>query len=98
MELASEAPPPVKTLHPRLVFAFDHTLSLGGGIEVVNIKDRVNFGVLGLYDRKANKADLAIFGGYRLKFPALNTNLSVGPTYYPLSKKFGAAITLELTR
>ncbi len=98
MELASEAPPPVKMLHPRLVFAFDHRAALGGGIEVLNFKDRANLGLLGFYDRKANKADLAIFGGYRLKFPALNTNLSVGPTYYPLSKKFGAGITLELTR
>lgn len=98
MQLMTEAPPPVKAFHPRVVLAFDHRAALGGGIEFLNFKDKGNLSVLGLYDRKSGKADLAVMAGYRLTFPALNTNFSVGPMYYPLSKAVGAGISLELTR
>ena len=99
MQIAQENAPKVGWFHPRAVFAVDHRGAVGGGAELVHLfDDRLQFSALGLYYAKDKTADLAISGAYRLKFPLLNTNVSVGPLYYPLTKKIGAGLTIELSR
>lgn len=93
-QVLEEVPPSVKPLHPRAVLLVDHRLAVGGGIELFNFKDKANLTLAGVYDRKTSRADGVVHLGYRLG----KTNLSLGPYFALISKSFGAAVSLELTR
>lgn len=99
MEIAQQNAPKVSWFHPRAAFGVDHRGAIGAGAELVHLfDDRLELSALGLYYSRDKSADLAISGAYRLKFPLLNTNVSVGPLYYPLTRKIGLGLTVELTR
>lgn len=99
LQIASEAAPAVKPFHPRAVFALDHRAAVGGGVEFLHLfGDKAELSVVGLYDKADKSVDLAVSAGYRVTLPLINSNVSIGPNYYPLSKKLGVGVTVELSR
>lgn len=100
-QFGEESAPPVGWLHLRAVAAVDHRAALGGGLQFANWKDKANASILGLYSPRDRDVTVALHGGYRVRWPWLDTNLSVGPFVgfsIPRGWIGGAAVTLELTR
>ncbi len=81
----------------RLVAAVTEKAAFGLGVNVVDWH-HADISVIGTYDRVAKKADGAVFVGYRVNFPGLDTNFAVGGTYSPFTRHLGAAVTLQISR
>ena len=100
-QFLEEAAPGPKAIHLRLLAAADYRAALGVGVQLANLHDRANVSLLGFYYPKGSEARAVVQVGYRLKFPFIDSNVSVGP-YYGVSSKGGAvvggAVAIELTR
>lgn len=93
-QFVEEGPPQPKLFHPRLVALVDSHKSLGVGAEVLNIKDRVTVGVAGTYNPQTKKAGLLLFPSVRV----LNSNVSAGVAYNPISRSVSGLVTFQITR
>jgi hypothetical protein len=90
--------PPAPPFKPRLIAAIDHRGAFGAGAELVNFKDKLNAGLVALYDGSEEEIRGGGFIGLRL----FDSNVSPA-AYGALSSdgggfKFGALVAIELTR
>jgi hypothetical protein len=88
---------PTPFWHPRLVAVADHRGAVGVGAELINLKDKLNAGLVALYSGKQDEGRGGAFVGYRL----FDSNVSVG-AYGAVSTEgtlgVGGLLTVALTR
>lgn len=88
---------PTPFWHPRLVAVADHRGAVGAGAELINLKDKLNAGLVGLYSGKQDEGRGGAFVGYRL----FDSNVSIG-AYGAASTEgnfaFGGLLSVALTR
>lgn len=85
----------VGPFHSIVVAAVNEKGAFGAGVQFARWKN-LNVGAVGYWEN--HKLLPAVQLSYRLKVGFLNTNLSVGPYYAPITQRVGVGATLELTR
>lgn len=92
--LEEQAPEP-GLFHPIIVAAAD-SAGIGAGVEFFHYK-RFSLSALGLYDKSAKAVRGSLQLGYRLQFPWLDTNLTVGGSY-STDRQIRPSGSIQITR
>ncbi len=103
LEIADAPTVEVPAFHLRAL-AVIGSEGFGPGLQFWNLKDRFNMSAVALYSPVGKTLFVGIAPGWRLVFPFLNSNLSVGPLAgyrvlpAPGSWRFGVQAGIELSR